>query len=1056
MKYFSIFLSFIIFSSAFSLNPQSFPGNVLPSVSSKKTTKTANKQQVVFQENAGQVTDQYKNPRTDILFSGTDGKLVFHLKNNGISYQQSKVNSWKEETDPVSNKKSKIADQTIIYRVDVSWLNCNNLPTIQKLNALKEYNNYYSEEYPDGITGVKSYEQIIYKNIYNGIDLKWYQKNGQLKYDYLLAPGADHKQIKLHFAGAQKIIINKNGELIITTPLGKIVEQAPYVTQNGKVLEAAWQINNSTVSFRILNHDSSLPLVIDPGVRVWGTYYGGSGSGEVSAACTNDLNGNVYLTGYTDTNNGTGIATVGSHQNTYSGGVNDAYLAKFDSLGVRQWGTYYGGAIRDAASCCAADASGNIYMGGYSLGGTVIATAGAHQATHGGNWDGFLIKFNSAGIRQWGTFYGGGGPEFAQSCATDPLGNIYLAGKTDSNAGNIIGTAGAHQSTFGGTTDAFLVKFNTSGVRQWGTYYGGIGADNAFGCSTNANNDVYLTGTTDCTAPNIISTSGSHQATHGGFAEDAFLVKFNSSGVRQWGTYYGGTGNEIGYSCASDANLNVYLTGKTESTNGTSIATTGSHQVAHGGGVTDAFIAKFNNAGVRQWGSYYGGVGDETSYCTSIHASGDVYIAGHTSSITGNTVVATSNGHQNGFGGGLTDGFIAQFNGSGVRQWGSFYGQSGDDYIYGLSTDAFYNFYIAGGTNTSTGFGIATFFGHQSTFGGGAADGYLARFYDCATPSDPVNTTPVANLNGCNGQTTTLTASGSGTLTWYPTPTGTTSIGTGSSYVTPVLSTGTYTYYVEAETCALSASRTAITVTVNAVPTITVNSIASSSIICAGQAATLQASGASTYTWSEGSNGNLVVVNPTITTTYTVTGTSAAGCNGTNTVAISVHNSAPATLSASDSTACLTIFGGLPVTLTGSPSGGSYSGTNVSGGGIFNPTAIGTFTPIYTYTDPTSNCTSTASINITVASCLGISENKNNISTKISITPNPNNGNCKIISDVDLDLNIIDQLGRIIITLSLNQTNGHEAVISNLAGGVYFVMNKNSEQKINRKIVVIK
>ena len=796
--------------------------------------------------------------------------------------------------------------------------------------------------------------------------------------------------------------------------------------------------------------------MIDPGVRVWGTYYGGSGSGEVSTACANDANGNVYLVGYTDTNNGTGIATVGSHQSIYSGGVNDAYVAKFDSLGVRLWGTYYGGSIRDAASCCAADASGNIFMGGYSLGGTVIATAGAHQTTAGGNWDGFLVKFNGAGIRQWGTFYGGAGPEFAQSCATDALGNIYLAGKTDSNSGTAISTAGAHQSAFGGTTDAFLVKFNTSGVRQWGTYYGGTGVDNAFGCSTNFNNDVYLTGTTDCTVANIISTSGSHQVAHGGFAEDAFLVKFSSSGVRQWGTYYGGTGNEIAYSCASDVNLNVYLTGKTESTNGTSIATTGSHQVAHGGGVTDAFIVKFNNSGARQWGSYYGGVGDETSYCTGIHASGDVYIAGHTSSTTGNTVVATTNAHQNGFGGGLTDGFVAQFNGSGVRQWGSFYGQGGDDYIYGLSTDAFYNFYVAGGTNTSTGFGIATFFGHQVSFGGGAADGYLARFYDCATPASPVNTTPVANLNGCNGQTTTLTASGSGTLTWYPTPTSTTSIGAGASYVTPVLSTGTYTYYVEAETCALSATRTAITVTVNALPTITVNSITSSSILCAGQAATLQASGANTYTWSHGANGNLVVVNPTITTTYTATGTSTAGCNGTNTVSIAVYNSTPATLTATDYTACLTIFGGSPITLTGNPTGGNYSGTNVSGSGVFNPTAIGTFTPIYTYTDLTSNCTSTASVNITVASCLGMPENKNNISNKISITPNPNAGNCKISSLLDLDLNIVDQLGRIITAVSLNETNAHEATLSSLQSGVYFVMNKNPEQKINRKIVVIK
>ncbi|MBL7920135.1 MAG: SBBP repeat-containing protein [Bacteroidia bacterium] len=1021
----------------------------------KKQAEADNKHNVTFSENLGQVTDQYKKQRPDVLFSGTDGRLVFHLKNNGIIYQQSKVTAWSEIADPVLNKKFKTPSQTLIYRVDVKWLNCNASPTIQKLNALSDHTNYYSETHPDGIIGVRAYGQLIYKNIYNGIDLKWYQNEGRLKYDYYVAAGADHTQIKLEFAGAQKLHINKNGELVITTPLGNIIEQIPYVTQNGKTLNAKWQINNTTVSFKIFNVDVSLPMIIDPGVRVWGTYYGGSGSGEVTAACATDANSNVYIAGYTDTNNGTGIATVGSHQSIYSGGVNDAYLAKFDSLGVRQWGTYYGGTIRDAASCCATDNSGNVFMGGYSLGGAAMATAGAHQTASGGNWDAFLVKFNSAGIRQWSTFYGGPGPEFGQSCATDGPGNIYLAGKTDSNNGNVIATAGSHQSAFGGTTDAFLVKFNTSGVRQWATYYGGTGADNAFGCAANKNNEVYLTGVTDCTVSNVISTSGSHQAAFGGFAEDAFLVKFNSSGVRQWATYYGGTGNETGYSCAADAGLNVYLTGKTESTNGTSIATAASHQATHGGGLTDAFIVKFDNAGTRQWGSYYGGTGAETSYCTAVHASGDVYIAGHTSSTTGNTVVATSNGHQNGFGGGLTDGFMAQFNGAGVRQWGSFYGQSGDDYIYGLSADAFYNFYIVGATNTSSGFGIATFFGHQSIFGGGAADGYLARFYDCAIPSDPVNTTSTVNVNICVGQSATLTASGSGTLAWYPTLTSTNSIGTGTSYITPTLSVGNYSYYVEAETCAKSASRTIVSVTVNSAPTITVSSISSASVICAGQSATLQASGAATYTWSEGSNGNLVVVNPTVTTTYTATGTSAAGCSASNTVAVSVYNAAPATLTATDYTACLVIFGGSPISLTGSPSGGTYSGTNVSGG-TFNPTAIGTFTPMYTYTDGASNCTSTASITITVASCLGISENKNNSSVKLSIVPNPNSGICTISSDTDLELTIIDQLGRIVTSVSLNEKNNRTHTLSNLASGVYFVMDKNSDQKINRKIVVIK
>ena len=1014
-------------------------------------------QKINFQENLGQISDQNNKPRQDVLFSGTDGQLAFHLRKNGVSYQQSKVDRWAEEIDPITNKKNKIAEQIIIYRLDVNWLNSNANVVTEKLDPLSGYSNYYYEVCPNGVTKVKSYNEVIYRNIYNGIDLKWYQKDGHLKYDYIVSAGADHHNIKLEFSGANKISINKSGELIIQTPLGKIIEQTPLVIQNGKKLQASWQINDNVVSFKIAKYDNSLPMLIDPGVRAWGTYYGGIGSGEIGAASANDATGNVYLVGYTDSNNGTSIATVGSHQSIYSGGINDAYVAKFDSLGVRQWGTYYGGGAREAASCCATDAFGNIYMGGFSLGSApnVIATITGHQNTNGGGWDGFLVKFNSAGVRQWGTFYGGTGPEFAQSCATDPSGNVYLAGKTDSNFGTVIATSAAHQSVFGGTTDAFLAKFNSAGIRQWSTYYGGAGVDNAFGCCTDANNNVYLTGSTDCNIINVISTAGCHQVIHGGFAEDAFLVKFNSSGARQWGTYYGGTGNETGYNCVTDASLNVYLVGKTESTNGTSIATIGSHQPTYGGGPMDAFIVKLNNSGVRQWASYYGGAGDETGYCCSIHSSGDVYIAGHTSSIAANTVIATTNSHQNGYGGGMTDGFIAQFTNAGVRQWGSFYGQTGDDYIYGCSTDSFYNLYFAGATDTNTGFGIATMFGHQSIFGGGAADGYLVRFYDCATPPDPINTTSAQNLIGCVGNSNTLTASGSGTLSWYPTLSATTSIGTGTNFVTAILSAGTYTYYVEAKTCAQSANRTLITVTVNAVPSLTLNSVTTSSAICAGQAATLIASGANTYTWNTGLNGNVAIVFPTATTIYTATGTNTFGCLGSNTIAINVQVSSPVSLTAPYYNSCLTIFGGASIPLTGSPIGGSYSGFNVSGA-FFTPQAIGSFTPVYTYTDSVTGCVAKDSINIIVASCLGVSENTTSENTDITIFPNPNNGNCKISSDHDLEITIVNQLGQIVISASLNELNNRQLMLSNLANGVYFVVSKGNEKKINQKVVVIR
>ena len=221
----------------------------------------------------------------------------------------------------------------------------------------------------------------------------------------------------------------------------------------------------------------------------------------------------------------------------------------------RIWATYYGGMDTDLGRSCVVDSSGNVYLAGETLSTTAIASGG-HQATIGGDFDAFLVKFNANGIRQWGTYYGGTIYDYGYSCAVDGSGNVYLAGLT-SSATTI--ASGGHQNTYGGGNgDAFLVKFNASGVRQWGTYYGGTNNDGGNSCAVDGSGNVYLAGTTTSETG---MASGGHQNPYGGGNGDAFLVKFNTNGIRQWGTYYGGTVWDQGASCAVDDSDNVYLAG---------------------------------------------------------------------------------------------------------------------------------------------------------------------------------------------------------------------------------------------------------------------------------------------------------------------------------------------------------------------------------------------------------------------------------------------------------------------------------------------------------------
>ena len=563
---------------------------------------------------------------------------------------------------------------------------------------------------------VKSYTDVTFKNLYAGIDVKWYEKNGELEYDFILAPNADYTKISWEIKGADRISIGENGQLIIETPLGNIEEQAPIAFQGEEQVKATWKIEGNKISFQLGSYNENEVLIIDPVVRQWGTYYGGTGN-DNGYSCATDASGNIYLSGYTRSTSG--IATTGAHQTTYGGGLNDAFLVKFNSSGVRQWGTYYGGTGNDYGCSCATDASGNIYLSGQTTSTSGIATTGAYQTTFGGGTeDAFLVKFNSSGVRQWGTYYGGTGQDYGLSCATDTSGNIYLSGITRSTSG--IATTGAHQTNHGGYRDAFLAKFNSSGVRQWGTYYGGTGEEYGNSCATDASGNIYLSGFTSSTSG--MATTGAHLATFGGGDWDAFLVKFNSSGVRQWGTYYGGTAGEAAYHCATDASGNVYLTGEAKSTTG--VATTGAHQTAIGR-LEDAFLVKFNSSGVRQWGTYYGGSGNDYGHSCATDASGNVYLAGDARNST--TGIATTGAHQT-TRGGVRDAFLVKFNSSGVRQWGTFYGGTGDDKGRSCATDTSGNIYLAGQTRSNS--GIATTGAHQTT-SGGSDDAFLVKFDAC-------------------------------------------------------------------------------------------------------------------------------------------------------------------------------------------------------------------------------------------------------------------------------------------------------------------------------------
>jgi hypothetical protein len=696
----------------------------------KKAQNMMQKSTWAFEENKGQVTGA---DGKNVKFVFKDGNLSMFLMQTGIAYQFHKVTypegykpldkfASMEEHEKMEKLQSQI--QTETYRMDVILEGANPNPKIKTEGKSSDYIQYYNHNALD----VRSYQKVTYYEVYPHIDWVVYvNKNAgdnepKVKYDFVVHPGGDPSQIKLKTEWVEELTSNEDGSLTMKNRMGSVTEQRPISFQDGKDVKTNFVVNNNTISFQLEKFNINTDIVIDPGL-VWGTFYGGSGS-EKGKSCAVDGSGNVYLAG--ETNSISSIAS-GGHRNTFSGNT-DAFLVKFNTNGVRQWATYYGGGVNDFVYGCTTDGSGNVYLAGSTVlfyGFTDIASGG-HQNTLSGYQDAFLVKFNSAGIRQWGTYYGGEGTEIGSSCAVDRNGNVYLAGWTSSNSGI---ASGGHQNTFSGGSvgfDAFLVKFNSSGIRLWGTYYGGgvmpnfsVGGDDfAESCATDSSGNVYLAGQTSSRSG---IASGGHKNTYGddngtGTGYDAFLVKFNSLGVRQWGTYYGGWSSEYGKSCATDGSGNVFIAGYTGSN---SNIASGGHQNTFGGGNNDAFLVKFNSSGIRQWGTYYGGSSDEYAICCAVDRIGNVY-----------------------FTGGL---IVVKYNTQGLKQFDSlWYGRRGGSNSCAIDYNGY--IYVAGTSSYNPQFDTTYLAiikdGHQNIHGGGQNDGYLSK---STNPSYPI-----LNFTACN------------------------------------------------------------------------------------------------------------------------------------------------------------------------------------------------------------------------------------------------------------------------------------------------------------------
>jgi hypothetical protein len=248
-----------------------------------------------------------------------------------------------------------------------------------------------------------------------------------------------------------------------------------------------------TADFFVTKYGSS-------GVKQYTRQLGVAAQDTYGLSVATDASGNVYVAG----------STLGGLDGNTLTGNQDFFVTKYNSSGVKQYTQQLGVAAQDTYGLSVAtDASGNVYVAGYTRG-------GLDGNTLTGTYDLFVTKYDSSGVKQYTRQLGvTGRTTYGESVATDANGNVYVAGFTG---------GGLDGNTLTGTYDLFVTKYNSSGVKQYTRQLGVAGkATYARSVATDANGNVYVAGPTDGGLDGNTLTG----------TLDFFVTKYNSSGVKQ-------------------------------------------------------------------------------------------------------------------------------------------------------------------------------------------------------------------------------------------------------------------------------------------------------------------------------------------------------------------------------------------------------------------------------------------------------------------------------------------------------------------------------------------
>ena len=581
-------------------------------------------------------------------------------------------------------------------------------------------------------TDIPTYRELVYRDIYPGIDLRLYGSGGALRYDFTVNPGASPDSIKLACSVTDGLSI-RDGNLVIVTPFGEISQTRPYIYQqiDGKEVEVKGDFrlgDGNTYGFYVAAYNSDYPLIIDP-TLAYSTYLGGARDDRGYGIAV-DAAGCAYISGYTLSND---FPTQNPFQ-AANVGYYDVFVAKLSAAGNSLiYSTYLGGTSGDFGFGIAVDAAGCAYVTGETSSDN-FPTQNPCQASIAGNSDVFVTKLSAAGNSLvYSTYLGGADIDCAYGIAVDAAGCAYVTGRT---ASDNFPTQNPCQAARAGGDDAFVAKLSAAGNSLvYSTYLGGAGDDSGRGIAVDAAGCAYISG---YTLSNDFPTRNPYQAANGG-GYDAFVTKLSAAGNSLvYSTYLGGAGNDFGRGIAVDAAGCAYVIGYTTSND---FPTRNPYQAANGGGY-DVFVAKLSAAGNSLiYSTYLGGTREDRGCGIAVDAADCAYITGYTYSNN----FPTQNPYQPVWAGSY-DAFVTKLSAAGNSLiYSTYLGGSDIDCAYGIAVDSSGCAYVTGYTASNN-------FPTQNPYQearAGSSDAFVAKL--CPVP--PAVTTQAATGVGAGSAT---------------------------------------------------------------------------------------------------------------------------------------------------------------------------------------------------------------------------------------------------------------------------------------------------------------